>query len=86
MRKSITNPHPPTMMPQQPMQMFATSSILLKILGGGHKVFEGDSYLQTRLGMMKMFLWYYTQRKDPLRWVEASLTTAEAFQKGPHAT
>jgi hypothetical protein len=52
--------------------------------GAGYKDPGLDLLLRSWLERMKMFLWHYTDTsKGRVGWMEASLQTAHAFQKGP---
>ena len=52
--------------------------------GLSHNPFEGDELLRKRLGMVKMFLWTYTDKSKPMPWMASSLKAAHAFQMSTH--
>lgn len=49
--------------------------------GKGRKEFNGGDVLRTRMDMMRQMLWTYISGKPPA-WIDASLRTANAFQRG----
>lgn len=52
--------------------------------GLGHNPFKEDELLRKRLQMVKMMLWTYTDKSQPLNWIAASLKTANSFQTSMH--
>jgi hypothetical protein len=49
--------------------------------GVGYNSYEEDKLLRTRMMMMKMFLWFYTDQSCPVSWMVASIKAAHAYQK-----